>query len=106
MALDTAEVTRLARLSAEAPRGPWSFEPARSPTLLGQRGLVLGSIHSGEAGAFIVAARETVPELLQERETLIRLVRQHIVQFGVCLACGPIRDGHALRCPALPFLTD
>lgn len=104
MELDTATLAELGRLAAAAPEGPWHYRPARDLTLTGQEGFVLGTIHSAEAGAFIVAAREAVPALLREHEVLTRLVRQHIVQFNVCLACGPVADGHALRCPALPFL--
>jgi len=105
MTLDTETLSELGRLAAAAPRGPWHYDHDEALTLSGERGFVLGTIHSAEAGAFIAAAREAVPELLRENETLTRLVRSHIVQFGVCLACGPVKDGHALRCPALPFLS-
>lgn len=106
MSTETTTPAELARLAAEAPRGPWRFDPDASLALQGRDGLVLATVHSVEAGAFIAAAREAVPALLREREALVSLVRQHIVQFGVCLACGPVKDGHALRCPALPFLAD
>jgi hypothetical protein len=105
MALDSTTLSALSRLAAAAPSGPWRYDPAKAMTLTGEEGFVLGTIHSPEAGAFIAAARHAVPELLRENEALTRLVRQHIVQFGVCLACGPVKDGHALRCPALPFLS-
>jgi len=105
MELDTATLAELGRLAAAAPRGPWRYQPDQDLALTGQDGFVLGTIHSAEAGAFIVAARQALPVLLGENEALTRLVRQHIVQFNVCLACGPVADGHALRCPALPFLS-
>ena len=104
MALDSSTISSLKQLVADAPRGPWRFERNRSPALTGEGGAILAELRSAEAGAFIVAAREALPALLQENELLVRLVRQHIVQFGVCLACGPVQDGHALQCPARPFL--
>jgi len=105
MTLDADALAALRRLEAAAPRGPWRYDPDQALTLTGPEGFVLGTIHSAAAGAFAAAAREAVPALLKENEALTSLVRQHIVQFGVCLACGPVADGHQLRCPALPFLS-
>ena len=104
MALDPTTLSELSRLAAAAPRGPWRYDASKATILTGAKGVVLGSLQSAEAGAFIVAAREAVPELLREHEALVRLVRQHIVQFRVCLACGPVADGHAMGCPARPVL--
>lgn len=108
MSISAAQANHWRTLTTAAPPGPWKSGEGLSTSLTAARGLVLGELKRAETGAFIVAAREAVPALLDERDALLSIIREIAARPGPCLACGGAPDGraaaHAPGCRVGPFL--
>lgn len=93
------------RVTADAPQGPWHFEPERGALSAGG-GERLGEVASAQAGEFIAAAREAMPALLAEVEHLVALLREvGQPRERLCPDCGPLDAlGHKKRCRIAPYL--